>query len=47
MKTRPIEMAELEIILLRFKIMLEEEHDRYTIQEFIEQEDFRRDLFPK
>jgi len=46
--TRPLSIAELEIILSRFEIMLEEEEDeyKYSILEFIEQEDFRRELFP-
>jgi hypothetical protein len=43
--TRPLEFGELCLILARFQIMLEDEPDRYTIEEFIEQEDFRRGLF--
>jgi hypothetical protein len=46
-KTRPIDFGELCIILSRFQIMIQEEPDRYTIGEFIEQEDYRRDLFKK
>jgi len=45
--TRPLEFGELHLILVRFQIMLEEEPDRYTIEEFIELEDFRRNLFEK
>lgn len=44
-KTRPLSFGELEIILIRFEQMLQLEPNRYTIQQFIEQEDFRRDLF--
>ena len=44
-KTRPLSFAELEIILIRFEMMLQQEPNRYTIQEFIQQEDFRRELF--
>lgn len=44
-KTRPIEFGELCIILTRFEIMLKEGPDKYSIQEFIQQEDFRRNLF--
>jgi|TARA_Y100000310_G_scaffold329935_1_gene400654 hypothetical protein len=44
-KTRPLTLGELEIILLRYKIMLEEEPDRYNTIEFIEQEDYRRGIF--
>jgi hypothetical protein len=43
--TRPLEFGELCLILTRFQIMLEEEPYRYTIEEFIQQEDFRRGLF--
>jgi hypothetical protein len=44
-ETRPLNFGELHLILLRFKFMLEEEPNRYTIEEFIEQEDFRRKIF--
>lgn len=44
-KTRPLTLGELEIILLRYQIMLEEEPDRYNVIEFIEQEDYRRGFF--
>ena len=44
--TRPLKFGELCIILTRFQIMLEEEPNRYTIEEFIRQEDFRRGMFP-
>jgi hypothetical protein len=43
--TRPLKFGELCIILSRFQIMLETEPDRYTIEEFIRQEDFRRGMF--
>jgi hypothetical protein len=43
--TRPLKFGELCLILTRFQIMLEEEPNRYTIEEFIQQEDFRRDMF--
>jgi hypothetical protein len=43
--TRPLKFEELCLILTRFQIMLEEKPDRYTIEEFIQQEDFRRDMF--
>jgi hypothetical protein len=43
--TRPLKFGELCLILARFQIMLEEEPDRYTIEEFIQQEDFRRGMF--
>jgi hypothetical protein len=43
--TRPLKFGELCLILTRFQIMLEEEPDRYTIEEFIQQEDFRREMF--
>lgn len=43
--TRPLEFGELCLILVRFQIMLEEEPSRYTIEEFIQQEDFRRGMF--
>jgi hypothetical protein len=43
--TRPLKFGELCIILARFQIMLETEPDRYTIEEFIRQEDFRRGMF--
>lgn len=45
--SRPFSLGELEIILIRYKIMLEEEPDRFSISEFIEQEDFRRNIFVK
>lgn len=45
-KSRPIQFSELCLMLARFEIMLKEEPDRYTIEEFVQQEDFRRDLFP-
>lgn len=44
-ESRPIKFAELELMFIRFRIMLEEEHGRYTEAEFIQQEDFRRGLF--
>jgi hypothetical protein len=43
--TRPLEFGELCLILTRFQIMLEEEPNRYTVEEFIQQEDFRRGMF--
>lgn len=43
--SRPIGHGELGLILTRFKIMMEEEPDRFTVEEFIEQENFRRNLF--
>ena len=43
--TRPLKFGELCLILARFQIMLEEEPNRYTIEEFIQQEDFRRAMF--
>lgn len=43
--TRPLQLSELCLILERFQIMLETEPDKYTIEEFIRQEDFRRSLF--
>jgi hypothetical protein len=43
--TRPLKFGELCIILARFQIMLETEPNRYTIEEFIRQEDWRRDMF--
>jgi hypothetical protein len=44
-ESRPIKFSELELILIRYKIMIEEQPDRYTEAEFIQQEDFRRGLF--
>lgn len=44
-ETRPLKFGELCLILARFKIMLNEEPDRYTVEEFIQQEDFRRNIF--
>ena len=44
-ESRPLKFSELELILIRYKIMLEEEPDRYTEAEFIQQEDWRRGLF--
>ena len=43
--TRPLKFGELCLILARFQIMLEENPNRYTIEEFIQQEDFRRAMF--
>ncbi len=43
--TRPLKFGELCLILARFQIMLEEEPNRYTIEEFVQQEDFRRSMF--
>lgn len=43
--TRPLKFGEICLILTRFQIMLEEEPNRYTIEEFIRQEDFRRGMF--
>jgi len=45
--TRPLSLGDLEIMFLRYRIMIEEEPDRYSTIEFIEQEDFRRVLFEK
>jgi hypothetical protein len=45
--TRPLTFSELALILTRFQIMLDETPDRYSIEEFIQQEDYRRELFPK
>lgn len=44
-ESRPLKFGELELILIRYKIMIEEEPNRYTVAEFIQQEDFRRGLF--
>ena len=44
-ESRPIKFNELELMFIKYKIMLEEEPDRYTEAEFIQQEDFRRGLF--
>ncbi len=44
-ESRPIRFSELELILIRYKIMLETEPDRYTEAEFLQQEDYRRKLF--
>jgi len=44
-KTRPLSFAELHLILTRFQIMQDEEPDMYSIAKFIQQEDFRRNLF--
>ncbi len=44
-ETRPLKFEELCLILARFKIMLEEDPNRYTIEEFIQQEGFRRAIF--
>ena len=44
-KTRPITLGDLEIMIIRYRIMIEEEPDRYNAIEFIEQEDWRRNLF--
>lgn len=46
-KTRPLSLGDLEIMFTRYRIMIEEEPDRYSFIEFIEQEDYRRDLFSK
>jgi len=46
-KSRPLLFNELTLILARFQIMLEEDSNRYTIEEFLRQEDLRRDMFPK
>jgi len=43
--SRPLKFEELCLILHRFQIMLEETPDRYTIEEFIQQEDYRREMF--
>ena len=43
--SRPLKFSELCLILTRFQIMLEEEPNKYTIEEFIQQEDFRRGMF--
>lgn len=44
-KTRPLTLGDLEIMFIRYRIMIEEEPDRYNAIEFIEQEDYRRNLF--
>ena len=44
-ETRPLSFGELCLILERFKIMIEDEPKRFTVEEFIEQEDHRRTLF--
>lgn len=46
-KTRQLNLGDLEIMFLRYRMMIEEEPDRYSAIEFIEQEDFRRNLFPE
>jgi len=46
-KTRPLTLGDLEIMFIRYRIMIEEEPDRYNTIEFIEQEDWRRNLFSK
>lgn len=43
--TRNISFSELYLILKRFQIIQEKKPVLYTIEEFIEQEDYRRDLF--
>lgn len=47
LKTRPLDLNDLELILFRFQLMIEESPGKYDILEFIEQEDFRKDLFIK
>ena len=44
---RPITYGELQVILTRFKIMLETEEKEFQLDvtEFIKQEDYRRNLF--
>lgn len=44
-KTRPLTLGDLEIMFIRYRIMIEEEPDKYSTIEFIEQEDWRRNLF--
>lgn len=44
-ESRPIKFSELVLMFIRYRIMLQEEPDRYTEAEFIQQEDFRRSLF--
>lgn len=46
-KTRPLTLGDLEIMFMRYRIMIEEEPDRYNTIEFIEQEDYRRNLFSR
>lgn len=46
-KTRPLGFGELCIILARFEIMITDGPDKFTIEEFIQQEDYRRNIFPK
>ena len=46
-KTRPLTLGDLEIMFIRYRIMIEEEPDRYNTIEFIEQEDYRRNLFSR
>jgi len=45
MITRPMTFSELYLILYRFEIALDENPD-IDIEEFIKQEDHRRNLFP-
>jgi hypothetical protein len=45
--TRPLTFSELTLILTRFEIMVNETPGMYSIQEFLQQEDYRRELFPK
>ena len=44
-KTRPLSLGDLEIMFIRYRIMIEDEPDRFSTIEFIEQEDHRRKLF--
>ena len=43
--SRPLAFSEIHLILTRFQIMEDEEPNKYSIAEFIQQEDFRRDIF--
>lgn len=43
--SRPIKFGELELILIRYNLMLQEDPIKYTTAEFILQEHYRRNLF--
>jgi len=44
--TRPMSFGELTLMFHRFKIMMEEEPNRCTPEEFIQGENLRRGIFP-
>jgi hypothetical protein len=47
LKTKQLSLSELELMFTRFQLMNKEDPSKYNILEFIEQEDFRKDLFIK